>query len=191
MPFLNLASIRLCTESEGPGRRFAIWLQGCPRRCSGCCNPQMQELRKNIVVSTDDLADLIALSQKQNQIEGVTFIGGEPFLQAEGCAEIAAWCLRNGLSVIAFTGYLLEELKSMGNAHVDRFLSHLDVLVDGPFIESLFDNVRDWIGSTNQKVWYFTDRYDNSIEKANATHQAEFLVSESKILINGWPFKGM
>ena len=46
MAYLNLASIRMCTESEGPGRRLAIWVQGCKKRCPGCCNPDMQEIKK-------------------------------------------------------------------------------------------------------------------------------------------------
>ena len=188
MAYLNLASIRLCTESEGPGRRFAIWVQGCHRRCDGCCNPEMQEMRKNIIVNTADLTDLIASSQVNNQIDGVTFVGGEPFLQAEGCAEIASWCKQHGLSVLAFSGFLYEELKEMGNTHVNAFLRSLDVLVDGPFVSELYDYDRDWIGSKNQKVWYFTDRYDNSIERTSIGHQTEFLVSDTEILINGWPF---
>lgn len=89
MAYLNLASIRLCTESEGPGKRFAIWVQGCERRCSGCCNPDMQEIRKNIVVDTKDLIELIHRTMLCNQIEGLSFIGGEPILQAEGLSEVA------------------------------------------------------------------------------------------------------
>ena len=58
MAYLNLASIRMRTESEGPGKRFAIWVQGCKKRCPGCCNPDMQEIRKNIIVDTSDLIEL-------------------------------------------------------------------------------------------------------------------------------------
>lgn len=188
MAYLNLASIRLCTESEGPGRRFAIWVQGCPRRCNGCCNPDMQKMRRNIIVDTTDLIQLILASQKDNRIEGVTFIGGEPFLQAEGCAEVAKWCKQHGLSTLAFSGFLYDELLEMRNIHVNAFLSCLDVLVDGPFEVDLYDYERDWIGSKNQKVWYLSDRYDNSIEQARTGHQAEFLISDSEILMNGWPF---
>ena len=49
MSYLNLASLRLSTESEGPGKRLALWVQGCERRCPGCCNPNMQEIRKNMI----------------------------------------------------------------------------------------------------------------------------------------------
>ena len=53
MPYINLASIRLCTESEGPGKRTAVWVQGCQRRCPGCCNPHMQEIRKNKIIGKE------------------------------------------------------------------------------------------------------------------------------------------
>ena len=89
MAYLNLASIRLCTESEGPGKRIAIWVQGCERRCPGCCNLDMQEIRKNIIVDTNDLIELIQKSMASDEIEGLSFIGGEPMLQAEGLSEIA------------------------------------------------------------------------------------------------------
>ena len=108
MSYLNLASIRLCTESEGPGKRFALWVQGCEKKCLGCCNPGMQEFKKNIIVDTNDLIDLIQQSMFENDIEGVSFIGGEPILQAEGLSEISMWANSVGLTVLVFTGYKLE-----------------------------------------------------------------------------------
>ena len=65
MPYINLASIRLCTESEGPGKRTAVWVQGCQRRCPGCCNPHMQEKRKNKIIDTEDLVNLIKTAKEK------------------------------------------------------------------------------------------------------------------------------
>lgn len=45
MDYLNLAAIRFDTISEGPGHRIALWVQGCDRKCKGCCNPEMQEFK--------------------------------------------------------------------------------------------------------------------------------------------------
>ncbi|WP_075678589.1 4Fe-4S single cluster domain-containing protein [Roseburia sp. 831b] len=188
MSYLNLASIRLCTESEGPGKRLAIWVQGCERRCKGCCNPTMQEIRRNIVVETNDLVNIIRQSKERNDIEGLSFIGGEPFLQSQGLAEIAQWARTNGLGVLVFTGYLIEELKSMGNEDVDRLLQYTDLLVDGSFVEEEYDTERDWVGSKNQRVWYLSDFYDRGIEYEKSEHQMEVMISEEEILVNGWPF---
>lgn len=189
MAYLNLASIRLCTESEGPGRRLAIWVQGCERRCQGCCNLDMQEIRKNIVVDTDDLIMLIKQSMASDEIEGLSFIGGEPMLQAQGLSVVAKWGRSEGLTILVFTGYLMEELRALGNASVDELLKYTDILVDGPFIQERYDNERDWIGSDNQRIYFLSDVYKPGVEYEKQQHQMEVLVSERDILVNGWPYR--
>jgi anaerobic ribonucleoside-triphosphate reductase activating protein len=188
MGYLNIASIRPCTESEGPGKRFAIWVQGCERRCPGCCNPEMQEIKKNIIVSTDDLINMIKQPDVLNEIEGLSFIGGEPILQSEGLAEIAEWAHENDLTVLIFTGYLIEELKSLNNDSVNKLLEHTDILVDGPYIQELNDLERDWIGSSNQRVLFLTDAYSSGVEIKKNEHQIEVMISDKDILVNGWPY---
>ncbi len=188
MAYLNLASIRLCTESEGPGRRLAIWVQGCERRCPGCCNQDMQSIRKNIIVDTTDLIKLIQQSMKTDEIEGLSFIGGEPILQAEGLGEVANWAHSVGLTVLVFSGYLYDELKAMDNECVNRLLSSTDLLIDGVFIQEEYDTERDWIGSKNQKVHFLSNAYEPGIEYKKQEHQMEILISEKDILINGWPY---
>lgn len=189
MSYLNLASIRFCTESEGPGKRFAVWVQGCERRCSGCCNPQMQEIKKNIIVEIADLIKLIQQSVDTDKIEGLSFIGGEPFLQAQGLGEVAEWAKKNGLTVLVFTGYLLEELKALENDSVERLLQATDILIDGPFRQTLYDTERDWVGSSNQRVLFLSQAYKPGIEFTKQERQMEVLVSEKDVLINGWPYE--
>ena len=188
MAYLNLASIRFCTESEGPGKRLAIWVQGCERRCPGCCNTHMQAFKQNIIVDTSDLIGLLEDEMKKNDIEGLSFIGGEPMLQSEGLCEIAKWAKEQGLTVLIFTGYLLDELKQLDNAHVNDLLSYTDLLVDGPYVQELYDSERDWIGSTNQCVHFLSTAYEEGIEYKNSEHKMEVLVSEKDILVNGWPY---
>lgn len=185
--YLNIAAIRECTESEGPGRRFAIWCQGCFRNCKGCCNPEMQPFIERTIVDPDDLKEKILLSKERNCIEGVSFIGGEPALQAEGFSVLAEWCQRVGLSVLMFSGFLHSELVEMHNPFVDRLLSNLDILIDGPFIQSMLDHERDWVGSTNQQVYFFTSRYASGIEKAKGKRSVECFISDTSIKVNGWP----
>lgn len=188
MAYLNLASIRFCTEAEGPGKRFAIWVQGCEHRCPGCCNLTMQEIRKNIIVDTKDLIELIQKSMLEDEIEGLSFIGGEPMLQAEGLYEVAKWAHTVGLTVLVFTGYLFSELKEMRNDSVEKLLSEIDVLVDGPFLQEQYDNERDWVGSKNQKIYFLSEAYKAGIEYKKQAHQMELFISEKELLINGWPF---
>lgn len=188
MSYLNLASIRLCTESEGPGKRMAVWVQGCERRCPGCCNIEMQEIRKNIIVDTHDIIKLIDKMVKENDIEGVSFIGGEPILQSEGLSDIAEWCQNINLSVLVFTGYLYQDLINMNNKYVNKLISNTDLLVDGPFIEEEYDEERYFVGSTNQKIYFLSERYKPGIEFIKKERTMEVLISEKNILVNGWPF---
>lgn len=188
MEFLNLASVRSCTEAEGPGKRFAIWVQGCRRRCPGCCNPEMQELRRNIIVDTAGLIRLIQTARKDFEIEGISLIGGEPLLQAEGLSEIAVWCQSEGLSVLVFTGYTYQTLQASKEKSVHLLLEHTDILVDGPFLQELYDEERTWVGSQNQHVIFLTNRYTPGIEYTHPDRTMELLISDKDILINGWPF---
>lgn len=187
--FLNLAEIRECTESEGPGKRFALWCQGCKKRCPGCCNTHMQPFLKRYIVTADDVIELIRRSKKENNIEGVSFIGGEPMLQAKGLVEVAKWCHDNNLTVLVFTGYTLEELRSADDNDVNDLIDNIDLLVDGPYVQELYDTERDWIGSKNQRLHFLTDKYKPGIEKCNNKHSVEFIVDDNEVQVNGWPIK--
>ncbi|SHE91549.1 4Fe-4S single cluster domain-containing protein [Schwartzia succinivorans] len=189
MAYLNLAAIRTCTEAEGPGKRFAIWSQGCLRRCPGCCNPHMQPMERKHLVKVDKLMELILKSKAEEDIEGVSFIGGEPVLQAEGFAELAQYCQKVGLSVLLFTGYYYEDLLAMEDDDIDRLLRNTDILVDGEFIESLRDQERDWVGSENQHVIFLSDRYNAGIEFEHGVHNTEIRISDGGVGINGWPLE--
>ena len=189
MPYLNLASLRLCTESEGPGKRTALWVQGCLRRCPGCCNPKMQEIRKNRIVDADDVIALISGANTKYQTEGITLLGGEPILQAEGMAYIVEWCRNHELSVILFTGYLYQELLEMDNSFVKILLENTDILVDGPFQQELYDTERDWIGSSNQRAYFLSDFYQSGIEFVSHERSMEINITDKELQINGWPFE--
>ena len=188
MTYLNLASIRECTESEGPGKRFALWCQGCMKRCVNCCNPNMQAIVQNKIVNCDDIINLIDNARRKFDIEGVSFIGGEPLLQAKGLSHIAKWCHKNGLSVLVFSGYTLESIQNDKIEFADDLLKNTDILVDGEFVEELYDAEREWVGSTNQRVIFLTDFYRSGIELQNKEKSMEIHISDDKIAINGWPF---
>lgn len=94
------------------------------------------------------------------QDEGLTVSGGEPFEQTDALAELASAAQRAGLGVMAYSGYLLEELRSGLIGDAARALEHIDILIDGPFEQQ---HQRDllWRGSGNQRVHFLTDRYRN------------------------------
>lgn len=187
MNYINIATIRECTTAEGPGRRFVIWVQGCLKKCKGCCNPEMQELVKNKIVSTDGLIEKIEQARNKFNINGITLLGGEPILQAKGLLEICKWCKENGLSVVLFTGYEYEKLLNSVDCNVRELLKYIDVLVDGEYVEDLYDTERSWVGSKNQKIYFLTDVYEEN-EDFFSDRKIEFLIDEKSILMNGWPF---
>lgn len=156
---LNIAQICPETRALGPGKRFVIWVQGCPFNCLGCVAPDW------IPVSTSrstDIVDLVARITVIEGLEGLTISGGEPFLQAEGLAELICLVrdLRPAISTIAYSGFTLEQLqkKALSDPSIDKLLSHLDVLVDGLYRADLNDN-RGLRGSSNQRVHFLTPRY--------------------------------
>ena len=108
MAKLNLANWIDSTEVEGPGKRFALWVQGCLLKCPECCNPHMFDIAPRTIVETREVLTWIANSKYEHSIKGVTFLGGEPMLQARGLSEIAQGCKEMGLSVVVFSGYTLE-----------------------------------------------------------------------------------
>lgn len=144
------------TKVEGPGIRFCIWTQGCKKHCPGCWAKDTWEFDTGTKYSVKELFSLII---KENNIEGVTFLGGEPFEQSRELAELSSLVKSHGLSVVCFTGYTIEELKSKNNKDVNMFLSHIDLLIDGGFEKENYDLSRPWIGSSNQRYIFLSDVY--------------------------------
>ena len=161
---LNLADWVDCTEVEGPGKRFALWVQGCKLQCPGCCNPHMFEFAPRHLVDSNEVIAWIDKSQKEHGIEGVTFLGGEPVLQARGLADVAAGCQARGLSVMVFTGHTIEYLHNRPIPGVQDLLKAADLLVDGPFVAQEYETRRNWAGSANQRFHFLTARYRPGIE---------------------------
>ncbi|OIP44720.1 MAG: hypothetical protein AUK47_00450 [Deltaproteobacteria bacterium CG2_30_63_29] len=154
---LNVAALVSRTEVEGPGVRFALWVQGCPFRCEGCCNPQF--LDRNVV---GDLWDVDELAQKiltTEGLEGLTLLGGEPFAQAEPLARLARRVRTAGLSVMIFTGYPIEALTARTVPGSRELLEACDLLVDGPYVASQASTARRFIGSDNQRLHFLSERY--------------------------------
>lgn len=191
MTWLNIAHIVEATEAEGPGLRFVVWVQGCLKRCRGCCNGDLLKIRPaHIMSSTQIKEQLFQAKQKYSNLEGITFLGGEPFLQAQGLADIAQLAQQMGLSVMVFTGYLLEELNEQQFSGSLKLLTYTDVLIDGEFDQNQQEMERNWVGSRNQKFHYLSNFYSNKIEKHALNVTNEWRVDlQGQVKGNGLPFK--
>ena len=143
----------LVTDSivDGPGFRTSIFTQGCPHHCPGCHNPESHAMDAGTVWTLDDIEKKFTGNPL---LTGITLSGGEPFLQAEGCAELARRAHAKGLTVWTFTGYTYERLLELAktDAGVTALLANTDVLVDGPFILAERSLELEFCGSKNQRL---------------------------------------
>jgi anaerobic ribonucleoside-triphosphate reductase activating protein len=174
------------TEAEGPGRRWALWVQGCPLRCAGCCNPEM--LPERAPGGGDELVPVDALTREALEtpgIEGVSFLGGEPFVQAGPLAALAERVRAAGLSVMVFTGFTLAELRQREDAPL--LLAATDLLVDGRYDRTQPDAVRRWIGSQNQVLHFLSDRYRPDDPRFRRSNSVEIRIRAGVLTVNGWP----
>lgn len=179
-PLLSLAQVVPDTEAEGPGRRFAVWFQGCPLRCPGCCNPEFLPFAGGTPTRLSDLlAKLDAAS-----VEGVSLLGGEPFAHP-GAADFAQAVQARGHGVMVYSGYTLVQLKGMPAAA--GLLAATDLLVDGPYLRELPESERRWVGSRNQRVHFLTSRYDPADPCWTRRNTLEIRVRGREVAVNGFP----
>jgi anaerobic ribonucleoside-triphosphate reductase activating protein len=170
------------TRVEGPGIRFCIWTQGCKKHCPGCWAKETWSFDNGTSYNIETLYKMIV---SEKNIEGVTFLGGEPFEQAEELSHLAKLIKTNNLSIVCFTGYTLEELKSKNDGAVNEFLKYIDLLIDGGFEQDKFDLSRPWVGSSNQRYIFLTDFYSfKDIEKYSNKVEAH-LLPDGKLELNG------
>ncbi|MDP4144404.1 MAG: 4Fe-4S single cluster domain-containing protein [Bacillota bacterium] len=153
---LRIYMILTKTKVEGPGARFCIWVQGCPIHCSGCGAKETWNFEAGELLEVDEIFSMI---RNTRDIEGVTFLGGEPFEQASALYELAAMIKGIGLTVLTFTGYTYEYILKADKKEWNDLLSVTDLLIDGPFQEDKFDLSRPWVGSSNQNYRFLTDAY--------------------------------
>ena len=169
------------SEVNDPGCRAVVWVQGCKRECPGCFNPASWSFETNQLIAVEKLANQI-LSNPRNQ--GVTFSGGEPFWQAPALTQLAKKLKAAGLNVMSFSGFTLQELQSE-NAPLgaQELLEQLDILVDGPFVESLAINSPDTlVSSRNQRVHVFNPALKDQLNWASDQMEIHILKDGSRII---------
>lgn len=186
-PTVQIAQVVPCTEAEGPGKRFAVWFQGCPLRCPGCCNPEFLPFAGGESRVVAELVGEMDRARVEAGVEGITLLGGEPFAHAAGASALASEARRLGLSVMVFSGYTLAQLRSRSDAAA--LLDQTDILVDGPYLRDQPDTERRWIGSRNQGIHFLTDRYrfDDQWRRRNTL---EIRVRGGEVVVNGFPAGG-
>lgn len=136
---------------DGPGLRCVIFAQGCPRACPGCHNPDNLDPNGGKLMTVEEVFLTV---EKIKLISGVTFSGGDPFMQAGPFAALAKRFKSKGLNIMTYTGYKWEELILLAESDkfVRELLENTDYLVDGPFIIAKKDLNLPFRGSANQRI---------------------------------------
>ena len=167
VPGSDEAYIRLSGPIErdrignGPGLRAVIWTQGCFSHCMGCQNAETWSPNQGTLVS---IAEIKQELKKLKGQAGLTFCGGEPFLQSAACKTIADWAREEmGWNIWSFSGFTYEEIKSHGGP-AWSFLESLVALIDGPFILKQRDISLKFRGSKNQRLLHLQNGEIISIE---------------------------
>jgi len=145
---LDLAGIAGDSIVDGPGIRTTVFAQGCPHHCPGCHNPETWEFGCGTQMPAEAVLEIV----RANPLcRGVTFSGGEPFAQAGEFAKLGRLLKAAGYEVASYSGYTFEALLN-GTPEQRQLLETIDVLIDGPYLESERSLELNFRGSRNQRV---------------------------------------
>jgi anaerobic ribonucleoside-triphosphate reductase activating protein len=146
---LRIAGVVRESVVDGPGLRYVIFAQGCPHRCAGCHNPETWDPAGGYEISLLELNNDVTANPL---VSGVTFSGGEPFMQAASFAVLGLSLRHKGFHIVTYSGYTFEELLAMPDEGVKDLLAVTDLLIDGPFLLAERDLTLPFRGSRNQRI---------------------------------------
>lgn len=146
---IQVAGIVKNSIVDGPGIRYAVFVQGCPHGCPGCHNPQTHPFTGGRQMGAEEIFQDFC---RDPLVKGITLSGGEPFCQAKPLAELAKRVHGAGKDVVVYTGYTWEELAASQDPDVQALLGQADLLIDGPFIQELRNLELSFRGSENQRL---------------------------------------
>lgn len=138
---------------DGEGVRCSLYVSGCKFSCPGCYNKVAQNFNYGYDY-TKDLEDQIIADLGQSYVQGLTLLGGEPFLNTQVCLQLVKRVRAeygHQKDIWSWSGYTWEELQKE-SADKLELLSYLDVLVDGRFLEAKKDLNLQFRGSANQRI---------------------------------------
>lgn len=146
---MHYGAIKKTDIANGPGIRVSLFVSGCRNACKGCFNPETWSFTYGQKFTEETFEELEEALVKP-QIAGLSILGGDP-MEPENRAAVLAICQLVSLyyptkTVWLWTGRLWEDIKDL------PVMRYIDVLVDGPFVESLKDLRLPYCGSSNQRV---------------------------------------
>ena len=151
----RIADYKRFVVTDGEGIRCSVYVSGCPFHCDGCWNSSIWDFQAGHDY-TQDLEDAIVADISQSYVNGLTLLGGEPFLNTPAILKLCRRIrqeLGDTKDIWCWTGYTWEELMRQGETpDKAELLSYVDVLIDGRFVQDLKDSLLQFRGSSNQRV---------------------------------------
>lgn len=154
---MNIAEIKRLDIANGPGIRTSVFVSGCTRRCEGCFNQAAWDFSYGTLYTEETEQNILDMLSYP-YVQGLSILGGEPFesKNQEGVSRLvqAVCSAFPDKDIWCFTGYTLDELMSPDacTAAIRQILNRIDVLVDGPFIQSKKNLMLTYRGSENQRL---------------------------------------
>lgn len=163
---MHYGKIIYCDVANGIGCRTSLFISGCRHHCKNCFNqitwnfdygdPYTEDTKKHIIKSID-----------MPYIQGLTILGGEP-LEPENQTAVLDLCktIKERLpekTIWIYSGYTFEQITGTDDkfkhiatpesiANCKEILNNIDILVDGPFVQDLYDITLKYRGSSNQRI---------------------------------------
>ena len=146
---LNISNIESSNYVNGNGCRYVLWVQGCDLACIGCWNQHTWSFEDKMLRSVDEI--FTQIQSLEDKLDGVTFTGGEPFLQALELSKLSLLIKENTtLDIQIFSGFNKEELVEDAQKEL---LKYTDILVAGRY-----DSVKE---NNNQTTYILNDDVDS------------------------------
>ena len=137
---------------DGEGVRNSLYVSGCMFHCKGCYNAATWSFKAGIPY-TKELEEQIMRDLAQPYVQGLTLLGGEPFLNT-GILIPLVKRIREELpekDIWSWTGYTWEELR-LETPDKLELLQLVDILVDGRFDITKKNLMLQFRGSSNQRI---------------------------------------
>lgn len=151
---IRIAGIIKESITDGEGLRLVVFAQGCKHQCPGCHNPDTHPFEGGSTIQKEEIIEMIL---ENPLLDGITFSGGDPFFQVEAFLQLSLLIKEKvtphfpHFTIMAYTGFTYERLMESSPIY-SPLLNEIDVLIDGPYIQSQRTMDLNFIGSANQRI---------------------------------------
>lgn len=149
----KIADYKAFNFVDGEGVRNSLYVSGCLFACEGCFNQAVQNFNYGTPF-TVELLDVIIADLAPDYVQGLTLLGGEPFLNTEVCLTVVKKMREvygTKKDIWSWTGFTYDELMLESPDKLE-LLSYVDILVDGRFELAKKDLRLQFRGSSNQRI---------------------------------------